>query len=116
MESVELIILLIAAVLISLLFRWRKSQTAGLGSMICRNCGYIGESKTVTKGSLLIEIALWLCFIVPGLIYSLWRVTTRYSACPTCHNPTMIPIDSPIGKKLAAEIKDESRKNNLMHQ
>ncbi len=68
--------------------------------MFCPNCGTIGTPKKVTKGSILIEIVLWLFMILPGLLYSLWRLSTRHSACPSCGAPNMIPANSP--KALAA--------------
>lgn len=71
--------------------------------MICPNCGYRGKPTTKTKGSILIEIILWLAFIVPGLIYSLWRSGSRYKACPSCGHTAMVPLDSPRGKQLLAE-------------
>jgi hypothetical protein len=39
-----------------------------------------------------------------GLICSVWRFSTRYSACPACNSANIVPIDSPMGKKLASEI------------
>jgi len=45
---------------------------------ICANCGHLGDEKQVTKGSFGIEVILWLCFLIPGLIYSLWRLSSRY--------------------------------------
>jgi hypothetical protein len=38
------------------------------GQMICTNCGYTGWPKTVTKGSVFIELVLWICLLFPGLI------------------------------------------------
>ncbi|MDA8082322.1 MAG: YqaE/Pmp3 family membrane protein [Nitrospiraceae bacterium] len=67
---------------------------------ICTACRSVGTPKKVTKGSFWIEIVLWLFMIVPGLIYSIWRLTTKYNACPICQNPTMIPLSSPMGKQL----------------
>lgn len=57
----------------------------------CPNCQYVGKPKTFTKGSILVEIVLWLCFIVPGLIYSLWRLSTRYDGCPNCKYVNVFP-------------------------
>jgi len=37
---------------------------------------------TVTKGHFALEFVLWLCFLVPGIIYSIWRLTTRRETCP----------------------------------
>jgi hypothetical protein len=70
---------------------------------ICLQCGYVGSSKRITKGSILIEIVLWLAFIIPGILYSLWRLTTRYDACPSCNAPNMIPVNSPKGRELLAQ-------------
>jgi hypothetical protein len=71
--------------------------------LICSACGHIGSSKTAVKGSILIEIVLWLCFIIPGIIYSLWRSSSRYKTCPKCGGTNLIPLDSPIGQKLLAD-------------
>jgi hypothetical protein len=72
-------------------------------SKICSTCGTTGKSKRVTKGSMLMEILLWCCFLVPGLIYSIWRLTTRHDACPACGSVHMVPLNSPAGKKMAAQ-------------
>ena len=77
-----------------------------MSQLICSNCGTVGEPKTVTKGSLLIEIFLWLCLIVPGLLYSLWRLTSRHKACRACGSVNMVPLDSPVGKKLQKEFSN----------
>lgn len=63
--------------------------------MYCQNCGTVGVQRTYTKGSFGVEVLLWLLMILPGLIYSLWRLTTRYPGCPQCGAANMIPIDSP---------------------
>jgi len=68
--------------------------------LFCTHCGYKGKPKTITKGSFFIEILLWVCFIVPGLCYSIWRVTSRHKACPSCGAPHMIPLDSPKAQQI----------------
>ncbi|MFH1622823.1 MAG: hypothetical protein ABIA97_06895 [Candidatus Omnitrophota bacterium] len=83
-------------------------------SKICTSCGYIGSSVRITKGNILIEIFLWLLVIFPGVIYSIWRLTSKYDACPKCNNPTMIPFDSPVGQKLSKEtLKDLENKQDF---
>jgi predicted RNA-binding Zn-ribbon protein involved in translation (DUF1610 family) len=72
--------------------------------VICKTCGFHGSSTTATKGSFLIEVILWLCFLIPGLIYSIWRISSRSDACPKCGSSEVIPIDSPLGRKLMQEI------------
>lgn len=69
--------------------------------MICSRCGARGQPKNRVKGSFLIEVVLWLCFLVPGLIYSIWRLTSKAKVCPTCGAEAMIPLNSPMGQKLA---------------
>jgi hypothetical protein len=69
-------------------------------SLVCTTCGHHGPSKSRVRGSFLIEIVLWLCFIVPGLVYSLWRLSTRGHVCAACGATTLVPADSPVGRKL----------------
>jgi DNA-directed RNA polymerase subunit RPC12/RpoP len=44
---------------------------------------------------------LWLCYIIPGLIYSIWRRSGAPSVCPTCNKETLIPaaLANPEGAK-----------------
>lgn len=70
---------------------------------ICSNCGYVGYPKTQNKGSGVLEIFLYLfVFSIPiALIYSIWRrAGLKPIYCRTCHQPTMIPGDSPKGQEL----------------
>ncbi len=73
---------------------------------VCTKCGYSGKPKKVAKGSILVEIVLWCCLFVPGFCYSVWRMISKYNACPNCKGDSMIPADSPMGQKL---IKDLSK-------
>ncbi len=68
--------------------------------MVCSNCGFIGKSKTKTKGSFLIELFLWMLLIFPGILYSLWRLISREKVCPKCETPNMIPSNTPRGEEL----------------
>lgn len=76
--------------------------------IVCKTCGFHGESENDTKGSFGIEVILWLCFIIPGLIYSLWRLSTRRPVCPKCSSSEIIPIDSPLGNQLMRKIAPEA--------
>jgi len=74
-----------------------------VGGWICIRCGFHGQPMKVTKGSFGVELLLWLFFCLPGLIYSIWRLTSRYDACPSCLAPSsMIPANSPEGQRLLA--------------
>ena len=70
---------------------------------ICGTCGTIGTPKTETRGSIFIEIILWLCFLIPGLIYSVWRLTTRRPVCRECGGHQLMPVTTPAGRALAAK-------------
>ena len=72
---------------------------------VCTSWGFVGVPRKTVKGSFAMELVLWLFFLLPGFLYSLWRLTTKHLACPKCKNATMIPVDSPMGKKLVAESK-----------
>lgn len=69
--------------------------------MICKACGTIQRrGKVHTPGSIGIELVLWLMFLVPGLIYSLWRHSNRLVVCAACGYPELANEDSPVGRRL----------------
>ena len=74
--------------------------------MLCPVCNASAKPKIKTKGSVLIELVLWLCFIVPGIVYSLWRQTTKYKVCPVCGAEGMIPHNSPKAQHLLSTGKE----------
>lgn len=67
---------------------------------VCTTCGTVSKGKMLTKGSVLIELVLWLCFFVPGILYSLWRLGTRTRVCTACNGPMLVPATSPIGQQM----------------
>jgi hypothetical protein len=72
-------------------------------NLVCTACGHIGEASSHTPGSTAIEVVLWLCFLVPGIVYSLWRLNARHDVCPVCGNPRLLPADAPIAQKFVRE-------------
>ena len=71
---------------------------------VCPNCGHIG--RATVKGSLIMEIILWLCFLLPGFIYTMWRTTQSRTTCPKCKESGMVSVKSPRGQKLVKEFTD----------
>lgn len=71
--------------------------------MVCASCGSVGVPVRKTRGSFVIELALWLIFCAPGLVYSLWRLTTKHTACRTCGGVQLVPPGSPVGQRLLRE-------------
>jgi ribosomal protein L40E len=67
---------------------------------ICTQCGAVGSPKLITKGHIVMEIFLWCMFLVPGLIYSIWRHASRSYGCRSCGSADIIPVNTPRGKKL----------------
>lgn len=62
----------------------------------CTTCGHEGKGRTETRGMLLIEIILWCCMLVPGLIYSAWRHGSKHKVCAQCGASTLVPPNAPI--------------------
>lgn len=52
-------------------------------TVFCTHCHKVSSPRTITKGSLMIEMVLWLT-IFGGIIYSIWRHRTRYCTCREC--------------------------------
>jgi len=76
----------------------RASGGKLVGGWYCTQCGAVGNQKKYTKGSFGIEILLYLLMILPGLLYSVWRLTTKYAGCPKCQAANMIPVSSPVAQ------------------
>ena len=63
--------------------------------LFCKDCGWEGKKpKRMTRGSFFIELFLWLMIIIPGIVYSLWRQTTKTDICPDCKSENLIPASS----------------------
>ncbi len=75
--------------------------------LICTTCGAQTDMpKSTTRGSLVIQIILWFALVIPGLLYALWRQSTRRKVCPTCGSATLIVANTPEGRKLAARFSE----------
>ena len=61
----------------------------------CPHCGTVDVPVRESRGSFGLEVVLWLCFLVPGIIYSVWRMNSDYDACRKCGQGGLLPLDSP---------------------
>lgn len=93
------IILLIFAAAIGIIY-FMRLLSGGYEKKLCLRCHAVDTPKRDIRGSLLIEIVLWLCFILPGLIYSIWRTSSSNKVCRNCGSKEMIPIDSPRAREV----------------
>ncbi len=68
--------------------------------IICERCGKTADKAVAkTQGSLLLELLLWLFFILPGVIYTIWRRSGK-PGCPHCGSEQVVPLESPKGREL----------------
>lgn len=74
--------------------------------LICTRCrSATNHPATITKGSFAMEVVLWFLILIPGLIYSTWRLTSRHAGCPTCSSDALIPVETPTGRALAKSLE-----------
>lgn len=75
--------------------------------VFCGDCGTEAPARSRTRGSFAIELLLWL-FLLPGLLYSLWRLTTRRDVCSACGSERILPPGSPMAQKMKAELRPKA--------
>lgn len=56
----------------------------------CTTCGFEGKVNKVIPGSGWIELVLWLLLLLPGVIYSTWRIIRRTQHCPDCGSTELV--------------------------
>src|ERR1700674_4740151 len=64
----------------------------------CPHCGTVAIPLYRKSGSTFAEVFLWLFFLVPGIIYTIWRKSTERFVCPSCEQTGTIPVDSPVAQ------------------
>jgi hypothetical protein len=66
----------------------------------------VGAGLAIGGGMLLYVYFATACLIyaLPGFLYSLARMTTKYSGCPYCEAPNMMPVDTPRGRQLLRQV------------
>lgn len=96
MGAPEFLIIALIALIVLIVVKGRGSDNGVAGTpMYCLNCGSVAKPKRFTKGSIWTEIFLYILMILPGVLYTLWRLTSKYTGCPRCGAPNMIPTTSP---------------------
>jgi hypothetical protein len=89
----------LGGVLVIVLLRLRANQPG----FVCASCySRVPRAQRQMRGSLALEIILWLCGILPGLIYSIARAWSSKRVCPVCGHADLLPEKSPRAKQLLA--------------
>ncbi|MBI5595866.1 MAG: hypothetical protein HY928_07230 [Elusimicrobia bacterium] len=93
----------VVAMPIGVVYFMRRVKKAMTARLVCTTCGHYGEPVSLVKGDIGTEIVLWILFLLPGLLYSMWRQSSRYDGCAKCGGASLVPADSPVGRKLLAD-------------
>lgn len=70
----------------------------------CRHCGYEGPAEPYAPGKTWLEGVFWIAFLVPGLIYSMWRLFGRKYLCPACKAADG-HVSVPVGRRIAMVLR-----------
>lgn len=81
-----------------LLFRLFKAIRHGVTkdqAVVCLNCGHEAPPVIQSSGHRVVEAVMWLMLIIPGLLYSMWRYSTRKQVCVSCGALELVKASSP---------------------
>jgi len=67
---------------------------------LCLECGCQREPIMANRGMLIIELFMWLLYILPGVIYSIWRRVRKQEICPNCRTPSVVLTSSSRAMKM----------------
>ncbi len=78
-----------------------------MADYICSECGYVGKCKITKSGSLATELKMWLLYVIPGPIYTLWRLRSRKRLCRHCDSEKILSIKTETGYALLKKQENE---------
>lgn len=85
----------------------RPVEDEGIGvssaGWVCRSCStYVSIPGKEMPGSLVLEIFLWFLYIIPGVLYTMWRRSegNAVKVCSACGSHEFTPVASPEGRSL----------------
>lgn len=77
-----------------------RIQISNRPPMLCIRCHHVGSPVKKLRGSIVIEMVLWLCLLIPGILYSHWRGTGKNKICKACGSDDLIPTASPRAQQI----------------
>lgn len=83
---------------------------------LCKDCGHQGDRISITPSSFAVELLVWVgaviltilvhwVFLIGGILFTLWRVTSSYKGCEKCKSKNVIPLDSPMAHAILDKMK-----------
>ncbi len=70
----------------------------------CGRCGYEGPAEPRAPGKIWLEAVFWVIFVVPGLLYHLWRLLGRRYVCPRCKAEGQ-DVSVPTARRVAVAVR-----------
>lgn len=88
---------------------------------LCANCGNLCYAVNKNKGSVGMEAILLLfsvllsfvnllfglALLIVFVVYCIWRLSSKFKACPTCESTNLIPADSPMARNIISQMYKE---------
>ncbi len=71
--------------------------------VVCRSCGrYASVPGQRMPGNLVLEVLLWLFYLIPGIIYSVWRRqdSNAVKFCVGCNGTDLLPVVTTEGQEV----------------
>ena len=82
----------------------KKGKALGTAQYVCRECEQACRAVRLTRGRFWLEVTLWILFFPVGIVYSIWRLSTRYNGCPACGSERLVDAETPAGKRLLGKV------------
>lgn len=95
--------IIVLAIIGFLIYRILTSDDSPSEEMVCRQCESVGTPEKEMPGNLAFGCALFFFFVVPGILYSIWRLTNKTNVCQFCGSEDLVPKHSPAGERIIEE-------------
>ena len=84
------------------------TNPSGKAKYYCNACQN-HTAIALKKGSTIVEIILYLFYIIPGIIYSIWRRQGPPNVCPLCRSASLVPeaVAKPLAVQQMTQTRDE---------